>query len=309
MSFLVWFLPIIAGMADASQRGVIKLTRIHKFPLLAGSFFMALPWYTLWLYLEYPENIDPAFWFVIVKQTPLLVLANILIVEAHRASPLIVTAPYMALTPAFLLVTSPVMQGGSPTVLGGIGVLIISLGVFVLNTRDGDVSLLAPFSTLLKERGAVMMFGVAIIFSITANYDYHGVITANEPFFLLIAHGSLALSFTFLSMIYQFTGRLKSEELFPRGSTKPIILFGIFIAAAVIPHMLAFRWIPNVPYVIVGKRTGFMIWAVLMAMYLATAKKHAEKHAEERKHLRYRLPGTAVIMLGMIIIILYGQES
>jgi len=106
MSWLVWLLPIGAGVADAAKRGVIKLTKVHTFTLLGGGFLFALPYEIAWLFLERPEQVDPSFWFVMLLQVPLLVIAMILTVEAHRTSPLLLTAPYLALTPAFLLVTS-----------------------------------------------------------------------------------------------------------------------------------------------------------------------------------------------------------
>lgn len=307
MSTLVWFLPILSGMADAAKRGVIKLTEVHVFTLLGFGYLLATPWYLLWLAFEWPREITPDFWEIIAMHVPLLVVAMILTVEAHRVSPLMTTAPYLALTPAFLLVTAPLMDAGIPTVWGALGVMVITIGVYVINTRDDQIGVITPLLNLARDRGAKMMFAVAVIYSITANLDYLGWKRSNEPFFLLVAHGLVGIVSLMLAAIYVAMGKLEWRSVTPRGSWKPLMLFGVMIAAMVMPQMLAFRWIPNVPYVIIGKRAGFMLFTVCIALGLGTMKRYKEKYADEKKHLAYRLAGTAVIFVGMMIIVLYGK--
>lgn len=161
----VWSLPLLSGIADASARGVIKLTKVHRLTLIAAGYLFALPFYLVWLVLEGAPRVYPIFWLAVGFHIPLLLLANIMTVEAHRSSPLILTAPYLSLTPAFLLITAPLMGGGSPTWLGGAGVLVITFGLYILNSQNGYGGWLKPFKNLAKERGSRLMLAVAFIFA------------------------------------------------------------------------------------------------------------------------------------------------
>lgn len=91
----------------------------------------------------------------------------------------------------------------------------------------------------------------------------------------------------------------------PRGII-PLALFGFALAISVIPQMLALEWIANVPYVIAGKRAGIIFFTVISGFVIASMKRFGNRYEEEKSHLRYRIPGTAVITTGMTIIILYG---
>ena len=307
MNFLIWSLPLLSGMCDASRRIVIKSTKIHNFTLVSCGFMLALPYYFIWLLLEGMPEVKSAFWIAIVFHVPLLLIANVLMVEAHRASPLILTAPYLAFTPAFLLITSPIMKAGTPTWLGVLGVLILTIGLYTINTQEGQIGLLAPFKQLVKEKGSWLMLLVAAIFSITANLDLIAFRNANAPFYLLVDHGLCSVLMAVILIIYYFKSLPNERSVYsPIYAKKVLFFYGLIVAMEVILHLLAFRWIPIVPYVISGKRAGSILLTVGLGFILGIILKHKD-YQDERQNLKYRIPGTLLMIIGMIIIICWGK--
>ncbi|OGF66171.1 hypothetical protein A2757_01410 [Candidatus Giovannonibacteria bacterium RIFCSPHIGHO2_01_FULL_48_47] len=305
MNLLMWIFPIISGLFEAFNRNVIKITKIHNFLLLSGGYLTALPFYLVWLYLEGFPEVHPDFWWAVSWHVPLWTLAMILTVEAHRSSPLILTAPYLALTPAFLLIISPWMGGGTPTPLGVGGVLLITAGVYLLNTKEGKVEIFEPFARLYRERGSRLMLLVAIIAAVTSNLDYTALVNANAPFYLLIDHGLIALVTIALAGIYFGLDRINREEL-QSNSPWPFVLFGISIAGASAAFILALKFIENVPYAVAGKRAGMILATVGSGLLLGSFRAFRGQYSREKEDLRYRLPGTALVVSGMIIVILWG---
>ncbi len=322
LNLLVWSLPLVSGFADAASRFVIKLTTVRKFALVAAGYLFALPFYVPLLAAEGIPVVQPLFWLVLAVHVPLLIIAQVLTVEAHRASPLIVTAPYLALTSVFLLVTSPVMGGGTPNRWGALGVVVLTVGLYFLNTREGarelkekgairddrEFDLLAPFRRLAVERGSQLMVGVAAIFAITANLDYLALTSANASFYLLVDHGIAGAICAVLAVIYWRKGLVPANETAPRDGWWWLPLYGLVIAASVVPHMLAFWWVPVVPYVIAGKRAGAIGFSVGMGIVVASIPSLGTRYVEERQNLGWRLIGVAFVILGMLIIIFWGKS-
>jgi hypothetical protein len=306
MVWLVWVFPIFSGAVDAASRGAIKMTKVHRYTLVAGGYLFALPFYLIWLAIEGIPEVKPAFWLAVAVHVPLLVWANVWLVRAHRESPLILTMPVQGFTSAFLLGTAPIMGGGSPTWLGGLGVLILTLGLYVLNIQSSRLSFWEPLKAIKRESGVRLMLGVAIIFSVTANLDYVAFQNSNAPFYLLIDHGLAGLLMAGMAAGLPLFSKKISDPVSPSGSWKGLALYGVFVALSVVFHLLAFRWIPMVPYVIAGKRAGGIFFAILLGLAMAFIVKHKD-FLKEREDLKYRLPGAAIMVLGMIIIIFWGR--
>jgi len=305
---LAWGLPITSGIADAGMRVVIKTSGIPIFALNGMGFLCALPIYAVWLFFTGIPDIKTPFWYAIAGHVPLMIIAFTLMVMAHRASPLALTAPYLALTAAYTLITSPLMGTGEPNSFGAIGILVLTLGIYVINTREKQKSLLDPFRQLGKERGPQLMFIVGLIFAVTANFDLIAFQNANAPFYLLVDHGLVGLSCISIALFLSVAKIHGGAYVFGAKHIGVAMLFGLALGMSVVPHMLAFEWIPNVPYVIAGKRAGVILFSVAMGIILALMTRFGDKHKAEREHLRYRIPGALIMTVGMVIIILYGLD-
>ena len=287
MELLAWLLPIVSGACDAGSRGVIKTTSVHGLTLVAAGYLLALPWYLAWLLLDGMPQVDPIFWLYIGVHVPLLVLAQVLMVEAHRRSPLILTMPYLGLTPCFLLGVSPLMGAGTPTLPGAAGVAAVFAGLWILQ----------PIKSFWREPGSGLMVAVALIFAVTSNLDYLALRSSSSPFYLLVDHGLAGMATAGLAVGYVASGRISRAKISPVGAREPLIGYSALIAVSVIAHMLAFRWIPEVPYVIAVKRIGAIYFTVALGICL-----------REREQLGRRLLAVAVVTAGMATVILWGSK-
>lgn len=311
---LIWSLPLISGMADAASRSVIKIVnKLHNFTLLSLGFLFALPFYLVWLFATGMPEIGSGFWLAIALHIPLFTVIMVLTVEAHKTSDLAATMPYMSLTPAFLLGTTPFMslffselKASNPTFIGAVGVLILVAGLYVLNLETTRKHFLDPVRAFWGNRGSRLMFLAALIAAFSANLDLVALKNSNTPFYLFVDHGLLSIIMALLIFLYTRMKWQTTLPFSPRGFWKYLILFGGFIAFVGITHIMAFEWIPVVPYVLAGKRAGAIIFALLLGLIMGILFKHPQ-FLNERKNIRYRLPGTLIAVLGMIIIIVWGK--
>jgi drug/metabolite transporter (DMT)-like permease len=74
----------------------------------------SLPFLLMFLpFVTFP-HLDRTFWFTIVLSVPLEIIALLLYVKAIKISPLSLTIPFLAFTPAFLVVTAYLVLGEKP---------------------------------------------------------------------------------------------------------------------------------------------------------------------------------------------------
>ena len=83
-------------------------------------------------------------------------------------------------------------------------------------------------------------------------------------------------------------------------------LYGVAAAVSAIPQMLALHWIPVVPYVIVSKRAGTILFSVLLGFIFAFIVKRPD-FQKEKENLWHRVFGVLLMIIGMVVIILYGH--
>lgn len=311
IAYAPWLLPLISGMADAFLRNFITFPgrRLHQFILTAAGYLLALPYYILGLWWAGMPEIRPQFWFFAGIEIPLLVWAQILTVRAHKSAPITLVVPLHAILPAVLLATSWLMKGRVPTRWGVAGVLILTTGLYMLNlvSKEKRIRWFDPFLRVFREPGLRCMLGAIGLYSITSNLDYGAWQSANTPFFLLVVHGACGLISFLLAFWYARTGRMGHEEADVRGLLPMLALYGAVMMLSVVPQITAFSWIAVVPYVIAEKRTGAILFAVGMGLAISLLPRYAERHKEEREYLRYRIPGTFIMIGGMILIILWGS--
>ncbi|MBW1646328.1 MAG: EamA family transporter [Deltaproteobacteria bacterium] len=285
----LWFILALATAFFASLKDIFSKHAVnHSNPYLVawtwtlGSLPFLLPLAPL-LPLARPA---PAFWPALLAGSLLHVAATVLYLRAIEASDLSLTIPIIALSPLFLLVTSPLMLGERPSAAAGLGILLIVAGSYVLNINEYRKGWQAPFRALLREPGPRLMLGVVAIWSVTANIDKIGIRSASPLTWLLAVNSLVAV--LLLPLVRRHTPRLAAVC---RRESQRLLPVAICSALMLVMQMYAIKF-TLVPQVIAIKRTS-VLFSVFLGGWLF-----------REKHLRQRGLGAAIMVAGTMVILL-----
>lgn len=115
------------------------------------------------------------FLIALLASSILQLIVILLYMKAIKRSELSVTVPLVALTPLFMLISSPILIGQFPSPVGVVGICLIVAGTYILNIGGKRGNYLPPFKSLYTNQGSRYMLIVAFLWSITANIDKIGV--------------------------------------------------------------------------------------------------------------------------------------
>ncbi len=193
----------------------------------------------------------PGFWPVVGAAIPLEVAATLLYQRALRLSPLGLTAPYLAFTPVFLVFTGWWILGEAPSARAAVGIGLVCAGGYLLHLEPG-MPWNGPLRALRRERGSVLMLGVAGLYSLTAALGKVAVLRCDPQSFALIYYAMLTACLTPLAWC---AGRPR-----PEGGTGRLAAVGVFMAVMILTHFAAIRVAPA-SYMVAIKRTS-LLWAI-----------------------------------------------
>ncbi len=141
----------------------ISLVRFSLSGLLLAPLLLGMPALS---------SLPAPFWGWLTAMIPLEIAAMLLYMAAIRDHPLALTVPYLAFTPAFVLVIGHWLLGETVSMQGAAGVLLVVAGAWLLNVRHARLmdyrSWGAPLAAIIREPGSRMMLAVAVIFAFTA---------------------------------------------------------------------------------------------------------------------------------------------
>lgn len=284
---MIWVVLSILTAGFESAKDVLgkqALRRADSFLVAWAWRLFALPFLLPLLLLIEAPSLGPAFWRALVADGVLNVISSILYMQALKDSELSIAVPMISFTPLFLLLTSPLLLGEVPSAVGCSGVVLIVAGSYLMKAGERKRGLLAPFSSLLNDRGPRLMLLVALIWSVTANIDKIGVQNSSPLFWAAAVNTFIALVMTPLMILrWRRTGGL--------GGKVGLVALGGVGGLTAICQMLAIS-MTQVPYVIAIKRTSVGL-AVLWGHFLFG-----------EKGLRERLTGAMTMLAGVLLIIL-----
>ncbi len=201
-------------------------------------------------------SLPPVFWGWIAVAMPLELLAMWLYMQAIRSSPLSLTLPYLAFTPAFNTLTAYLVLGETVTLSGFSGILLIVFGAWLLNLQAtqnaSGLNILAPFRAITRERGSRLMLMVAALYSLTSVTGKGALLHATPAFFgpfYFVALGATSL-LLFASRdvsTWRALGRHPWAHL----------AIGACMGVMVVTHFYAIEHI-EVAYMIAVKRTSLL---------------------------------------------------
>lgn len=238
-------------------------------------------------FIEIP-SLDRTFWVATVCALPLEITALILYTKALKVSPLSVTVPFLALTPLFLIFTSNLILGESVSIRGAAGILLMAAGAYTLNLHKAKHAVMGPIRAIFKEKGSVMMIGVAFIYSITSSLGKMAIEHSSPLFFG---------SFYFILVTILFTPiaikKNRGNLSFRKKEMISFVSIGFTYSIMIVCHMLAMSLV-NVAYMISVKRTS-ILFGIFYGHLLFREERITEKIA-----------GGIIMLAGFIMIVIWN---
>lgn len=284
---MLWLaLSLLSALAQSSRDLLSKsgLRDLDEYVLAFSRNFFSLPILLPFLFLTGIPELGVTFWLVTLVNAVLFSVASVLYMRAIKLSPLSLTVPMLAFTPLFLLLTSPLIVGEFPSYWGLGGILLIVSGTYVLSIKDVKKGYLAPFKALGEEKGALVMLGVAVLFSLGANFFKVGL-QQSDPLFFLTMFYLLSSGLTFLLTWF-------NPKTFNMGRDFDFkVLLGVGFFNAVMEIFVATAMqMSIVPYVISIKRTTILFSTIYGYLFF------------KEKRIKERLTGALTMFFGILII-------
>jgi len=272
--------------SDALTKKVLRSRDEYFVAWIRLLFAMPLLVITLF-FIEMP-TLDRTFWLATVCALPLEITALILYTKALKVSPLSATLPFLALTPLFLIVTSNLILGESVSFSGAAGILLMAAGAYTLNLHKAKHAVMGPIKAIFREKGSIMMIGVAFIYSITSSLGKMAIEHSSPIFFGSFYFILVTVFFTPIA-IKMNRGKLS----FKKKEIIPFVSIGFTYSIMIVCHMLAMSLV-NVAYMISVKRTS-LLFGILYGHFIFREERIAEKIA-----------GGIIMLTGFILIVIWN---
>ncbi|MBN2406270.1 MAG: EamA family transporter [Elusimicrobia bacterium] len=232
---------------------------------------------------------ETAFYPNCLATLMLNMVGTTLFVKAITISPLSVVFPFLAFTPLFLIFTGFVFLGEMPGAYGIAGIMLIVSGTYVMGMSRERRGIFAPFVSLRKEKGALLMIIVAFIWSFAVSFDKRSVLSSSPVFFMFAFNAGFTVMY--LPFVYVKNPGFISEI---RQNLPALGFLGFLMALLFICQMNAVK-LALVSYVISIKRAG-MLFTLLFGWIFFKEKLTV-----------YKTAATVLMLAGTLLITLKSR--
>ncbi len=284
-------LALMTALTVTARDAWVKkhLSYLGPYEMAVYPFFYSMPLFAAsYCFVQRPP-LDPIFWKCFFAAIPFEIAAILIYMEAIRVSPLSLTIPYLAFTPAFVLLTGRILLQETPNGAGLVGIVAIVVGSYILNLNPSDRRLLAPFLSITRERGSRLMMVVAMIYSITSALGRKAILHSS-PMFFAVSY-SLAVALTMLLLLLA-CGKVSFRPL-TRELTKGCVAGALFFSQ-VLFHNFAMASAKAV-YMISVKRLSVVMSVICGGVLF------------KEKNIAPRLAGALLMVGGALLISLWGE--
>ncbi len=290
---LGFFLAITASLLFAARDSLNKYVSTKTSPLFVywAVVLFSLPVFTVGVLIQGIPPLDSGiFWLMVALGVPFYVTTSVLLIRAMQISPLSLTLPFLGFSPVFLLFTSWIILGQVPSHWGIIGVVLVTLGAYFIHFQGRRAGWMAPLQAIRHERGSWYVIIVALIWSITANFDKIALDHSTPLSYLFIYS---VISLVALTIALAWRRELHSVRTL-RVHPIALPLTGLITGFATLLQMMAIQLI-IVPYVITIKRAGSILGGIAIgAAYF------------REPGFRRRFGAGLVMLAGVALILIFG---
>jgi len=289
MSHTWVFLALISAFTLATSDALTKkaLAQTNEYLVTWFRLLFSIPLLLLfWIFVPVPK-LDMQFYKAFAFALPLEIIALVLYIKALRISPLSLTLPFLSLTPVFLILSSNLILGERVSFQGSIGIIFITAGGYTLNLHELRRGIFEPFKAITREKGSILMIGVALIYSITSSLGKMAIEHSSALFFGITYFIAVTVIFAPIAL---WMGRTEKKIFISEKQFKGLMLPGIFYSIMIISHMVAIS-LTKVAYMISVKRTSLMIGIIYGYLLF------------KEKNIRERISGAVLMFIGFVMIV------
>jgi drug/metabolite transporter (DMT)-like permease len=227
---------------------------------------------------------------LVVIGIPLEVLALLAYMRAIRTAQLSLVLPMLALTPALLLITGPLVAGESWSVAGVPGVIVVVAGLWLVGSGEAGGRWFAPIAALTTTPASRAMLVTACCYSVTAAIGKRGAVAAG-PLAMAVWY-YLGLTTAFAVVAWPVRSRVVRAV---REHPRLAVGIGTAYTLHLLTHMVGISLIPAAE-MIACKRLSVLLAPLLARFVLAEALP------------RRRLLAITLMVAGATWIVLVGRS-
>lgn len=161
--------------------------RIELVPLLFAMTAGVVPIYLVWWQLVGGATAGEGYLLPALGSVALNVAANLLFLRSVQIGGLAATIPMLSLTPVFTAVFGALLLRELPVGLQWLGIVLVVLGAFLLNLPGAEEE------DRDRTRGALMMTGVALCWSLAPALDKMSIEASSPMFHGIVLQAGVAL--------------------------------------------------------------------------------------------------------------------
>ncbi len=227
------------------------------------------------------------FWYALLGGIVIDGLASIGYVKALQLSGVGHTVPLLSITPLLALLTG-IFVGEIPTIVSSVGVFLIVIGVYTLNISKNKEGFFEPFLYIFKEKGTLLMFIVAIVFSINAILFKLGITYSDQITFM-------ALMVSIELVLYSIYTTITKKSVIKIIRKNPRLLFGsaLFVVIGNLSWGYGLDYL-DVSYMLALKRLTIFFSTVFGIIFL------------KEKNIKEKILGSIIIVSGVILLAVSG---
>lgn len=177
-----WTQALSKFLADSPRYSKVKIGFISHAASSISAFAIS------YFFIGFPV-LNPNFWFAVAITGFLNVAAFFLILHAYEIGEFSSVYSMILLTPVFLLITSIFFLKEIPTLAGVVGTILTVVGLWIISSKNQH----AAVSDFVK--GNLLGIAVALIWSISVNFDKLVVLRSDAYFGPAAITGFIAMGF------------------------------------------------------------------------------------------------------------------